>query len=288
MRYDDITKGLSTRLGTYPGNSTFGMSFLDQFRNANQGLGYLKQLRSDGEVSDEDAGQFDNLVSGVKGLKGSAIAGGIMSGLTAGTQIATNAMQAGQIADTTQQQNEIYDLSRVGSYGYNNFDEVARDYAYTNFNGPDINYKDIRGMNTGQKIANVGSSALSGAQAGMQVGGWVGALAGGLIGGGTSLWGVLAGDKKARTEEAFLNAQADMAASMANQNLTAANERILNNNNRQGAVHSIANGGKIERITIKQYADKVLGKTHQREMKCGGRITRTKGDGGTIIRIRAK
>lgn len=289
MEYKDLAKGFASAIGTYPGNSTFGMSFLDQYRDANKGIGYLRNIAKD-EPGMAGTEGYQNLLSGAKGMKGSAIAGGVLSGLTAGAQILNNAMQAGQISDTTQQQNQINDLSRVGTYGYNNFDEIARDYASTNFAVPDINYDDIRGMSTGEKIGNVGTSALSGAAAGMQIGGPWGAAIGGVIGAGASLFGILSGDKKARTEEAFLNAQADMAASMANDNLTAANERILNRNNRQGVIHAVAKGGKIERKspTIQEYANMVLSKPRRREMNCGGRIIRTRGEGGVTYRIRVK
>lgn len=290
LKYDEIAKNFGQRLGTFQGTNMFGMSFADQFRNANQGLGYLRDIQDKGLVSSKDQGQVNSLMAGAKGMKGQAIAGGAIAGLTAGTQILGNAFQAGQIADTSQQQNEINDLSRVGTYGYNNFDEIARDYASTNFAGPDINYDDIRGMSTGEKIGNIGSSALSGAAAGMQIGGPWGAAIGGVIGAGASLAGVLSGNKKARTEEAFLNAKADMAASMANENLTAANERLLDRNNRKGAVNSVAKGGCIERKspTIQEYANRVLAKPRRREMNCGGRITRMRREGGVTYRIRAK
>lgn len=287
LRYDEISKRLAQRLGEFPGNSTFGQSFYDQYRNANSGLGYLRSIEN--EVIPSDRGQYDNLVSGVKGLKGSAIAGGAIAGLTAGAQILNNATQAAQLEDTTQFENQLTDLSRVGSYGYNNFDEIARDYSRTNFN-PSISYDDIRGMSTGEKIGNVGSSALSGAAAGMQIGGPWGAAIGGVIGAGAGLAGILTGDRAASVKETFLNNQADIAAGMAQDNLNAAHERILNRNDRRGVVHAVAKGGQIERKSesIKAYADRVLSKPRVNNSKCGGRITRSYCDGGVKYRVRVK
>lgn len=284
--YKQLSKQFSDAIGTFGGNRAFGTSFMDQYRNANLGLQSLDGVTANDNLSQ---GQIDGLRSAAKGMKGSAIAGGVMAGVTGATQILSNALQAGQIQDTTQLHNQINDLGQIGAYNYNNFDQLANDYSMMSIT-PDISYDSIRGMNTGQKIANVGSSMMSGAAAGMQIGGPWGAAVGAVVGAGGSLAGILSGDKKAHIEEDFLNAQADMASSMAQNNLQAAHERISNNMNRQGAVHVVAKGGKIERKgqSVKDYANKVLAKPRQRSMECGGRITRSKACGGTMVRIRVK
>ena len=287
MKYDELSKGFERALGSYPGDRTFGTSFYDQYRNARSGIGYLKDIDTN-TLDDEAKAGYDKLLANAKGMKGSAIAGGVMAGVTGATQILTNAMQAGQIQDTTGIRNQLDDLSRVGSYGYNNFDELANEYANASIS-PDINYDDIRGMSAGQKVANVGSSALSGAAAGMQIGGPWGAAIGGVIGAGASLAGILSGNQKARIEENYLNSQARVSEASAMSNLEAAHENILDRNNRKGAINVVAKGGKIDRSqSITSYANKHFSKPRQKSYNCGGRITRTRGDGGVTIRIRIK
>lgn len=287
-RWDDITKGFNTALGTYPGNATFGQSFLDQYRNANAGIGFLRGVDTDNLKADEKA-QYGNFMSGAKGMKGDAIAGGVIAGLNGLASIGGSAIQASQINDTSGFSNQIDDLGRVGTFGYNNYDEIARDYQRTDFD-QSIDYDDIRGMSLGQKIGNVGTNALSGAATGMQIAGPWGALAGGVVGAGASLAGILSGDKKARTEEGFLNAKADMASDMALNNLNAAHERLADINDRKGVVNAVAKGGQIDRrqMTLKQFMDSKTRKPAVRSERSFGNITRSYCNGGVKFRIRAK
>lgn len=286
-RWDDITKGFNTALGTYPGNATFGQSFYDQYRNANQGIGFLERL------SDVDKKQFSGeigtLTAGAKGMKGDAIAGGVIAGLNGLASIGGSAVQASQINDTSGFSNQLDDLSRVGTFGYNNYDEIARDYQRTDLD-QSIDYDDIRGMSLGQKIGNVGTNTLSGAATGMQIAGPWGALAGGVVGAGASLAGILSGDQKARTEEGFLNAKADMASDMALNNLNAAHERLADISDRKGVMNSVAKGGQIDRrqMTLKQFMDSKTRKPAVRSERSFGNITRSYCNGGVKFRIRAK
>lgn len=287
-RWDDITKGFNTALGTYPGNATFGQSFYDQYRNANQGIGFLKGVNTD-NLTDDEKVQYGTMMAGARGMKGDAIAGGVIAGLNGLASIGGSAVQASQINDTSGFSNQIDDLSRVGTFGYNNYDEIARDYQRTNFD-QSIDYDDIRGMSLGQKIGNVGTNALSGAATGMQIAGPWGAAAGAVIGAGASLAGILSGDQKARTEEGFLNAKADMASDMALNNLNAAHERLADISDRKGVMNSVAKGGQIDRrqMTLKQFMDSKTRKPSVRSERSFGNITRSYCNGGVKFRIRAK
>ena len=288
MDYEELAKQYALAVGKYPGDPTFGTSFYDQYRGARSGMGYLRSL-TDEDKAGLQPGQYEGLMANAKGAQGSAIAGGIISGLSGASQILTTSLQATKINDTSSLQNQINDIGKVGLYNYNNFDEIANDYSLAK-NNVDINESDIRGMSGGQKAAAVGSSVLSGAATGLQIGGPWGALAGAVVGGVSSGLGIMAGDQKAKTQTAFLNAQADLATDMANQNLSAANERLLNRNNRKGAVNSVAKGGQIERRNkiLKAYAAKGLSGPKYKEHNTTGSIVSKKANGGTCVRLRVR
>lgn len=286
MDYSEYIKQVQNALGTYQGNSTFGQSFLDQYRNANAGLANARANFN--QLDEQSQAQAKGLQSGLKSMKGSAIAGGALSALSGISNIAGNVSRASQIADTSGIWNQIDDVSRIGAYNYNNFAQLANDYDNANFN-VDIDYDDIRGMNTGEKIGNVGGSVASGAMSGFQVGGLWGGIIGAAAGLGAGLGGVFAGDHRARIEENALKGQAAAATDMARQNLTAAHERISENNNRYNMVNSVAKGGQIQRRrqSILEYANKVTRTPIQRERRASG-IVSMKCNGGVMVRLKAK
>ena len=290
-KYEDIMKGFSGALGTYPGSPAFGQSFLDQYRNANRAYGFLNNYTENdlAGLKPAERANVDVWKAGSNAMRGEAVAGGIISGLNGLATIGAGALQASRINDTTGFSNQIDDLSRVGTYGYNNFDEIARDYQNTDFN-QSIDYDDIRGMSTGQKIGNVGTSALAGANTGMQIAGPWGAAAGAVIGAGASLAGILSGDRKAKIEEGFLNAKADIASDMALANLNAASERVSDRIDRKGVINAVADGGKIDRKsqTLLQFMESKSRKPRQRSEATLGRVTRSYCNGGVKFRIRAK
>ena len=268
----------------------YGQSFAGSYQDASR---RLEELRLAQAANDNDSWYgrndvADDFESALRAQRGQAIAGGIVTGLTGATTLLSNAFKDAQIRDTSMQEGIISDLGRAGNYNYNNYDQLANDYAQTNFN-PQFNYQDIRGMNTGQKIGSVGTSALSGAATGMQIGGPWGALAGLAIGGLTGLGGVIAGDNAAKTRQQSLNLQAQLASDAAQQNFAAAHERIGDNIHRQNAVNAVAEGGPIRRQqSIKEYADRVLGqKAVQRERKPSN-IQRIMTNGGCVYRVKVK
>jgi hypothetical protein len=224
----------------------------------------------------------------LRGQQQQAIAGGIVTGLTGATTLLSNAYKDAQIRDTSMQEGIISDLYNAGNYNYNNYDQLANDYAQTNFNN-NFNYQDIRGMTRGQQVGSVATSTLSGAATGLQIGGPWGALIGGGVGLLTGLGGVMTGNAAAHAKQDSLNLQADLAADAARQNFAAAHERIGDNIHRQNAVNAVAKGGRIQ--TIKDYADRVLGEKYKapkyREHHgYGGSVQRIKGENGLTIRFK--
>lgn len=280
-------RDISNYLADYApfGNGWGGTSWFDQYRNARRQQGALRNLYdtvADEGVSAED---YDYFNSGLKSVKGQAALGATIAGLQGAAQLAGGAISAAQLRDTSSIEGEIADLSRAGNYNYNNFEQLSNDYAQTDFN-PSFTYQDIRGMTTGQQVGNVATSALSGAATGFQIGGPWGALVGGVAGLGAGLGGVLTGNARARAKQNALEMDAMIAQDAAQENFQAAHERIREAQNRRGAVNMVANGGKIERkqLTMKEFADRVLTKKGAPAQK----IIRTKGEGGTIIRIKVK
>ena len=179
----------------------------------------------------------------------------------------------------------ISDLYNAGHQNYNNYDQLANDYAQVNFN-PQFNYGDIRGMSEGQQIGSVATSALSGATTGMQIGGPWGALVGGVIGLGTGLGGVLSGNDTAKTKLKSLKLQSSIAADTAQQNFAAAHERIGDNYHRQNAANVVAEGGFI-RQSVKEYTEKILNhKPRLRTHKGLSNVKRIPGEGGLTIRFK--
>ena len=266
----------------------YNQSFAGSYANVARQRGLLQDqdYLDKNKISNENAALYDQAL---RAQQGQAVAGGVVTGLTGATTLLSNAFKDAQIRDTSMQEGIISDLGRAGNYNYNNYDQLANDYAQTNFN-PQFNYQDIRGMTTGQQVGSVATSTLSGAMTGLQIGGPWGALVGGVIGLGTGLGGVLTGNSAARTRQESLNIQAQLAADAAQQNFAAAHERIGDNIHRQNAVNTVKYGGPISRQqSIREYADRVLrkGGPMQRERKPSN-VQRIMTNGGCVYRVKVK
>ncbi len=267
----------------------YNQSFAGSYANAARMRDLLadEDYRKQNNIGD---GQSNAIDQALRAQQGQAVAGGIITGLTGATTLLSNAFKDAQIRDTSMQENQIADLSRAGAYNYNNYDQLANDYAQTNFGGPNISYQDIRGMTKGQQAGSVATSTLSGAATGLQIGGPWGALIGGGVGLLTGLGGVFSGNAAAKTKQESLNLQAQLAADSAQQNFAAAHERIGDNIHRQNAVNAVKNGGPISRQqSIKEYAEKVLrkGGPMQRERKPSN-VQRIMTNGGCVYRVKVK
>ena len=251
-----------------------------------------RQLPSQYEIAANDNDSWYNFDregadKALQSQQGSAIAGGILAGLNGLTTIVSNIGQARKINDTSAYEGMIDDLYNAGNQNYNNYAQLSNDYAQLGYI-PDISAEEIRGMTTGQKIGNVGSSTLSGAMTGWQVGGVYGAIAGAAIGLGSGIGGVLAGDARARNKELALKNNALTASEVSRANMMSAHERIGDNMHRQNVANVVANGGSLKKQSITEFADSILSNRNSRKERNAQRITRTKGEGGTIIRIRVK
>lgn len=264
-------------------DNMYNQSFLGSYTNA------ARRRRSEEiAANDDDSGYL--MDQALRAQQGQAVAGGLITGLTGATTLLSNAFKDSQIRDTSMIEGQIDDLRNAGNYNYNNYDQLANDYAQTNFGGPNFSYQDIRGMTTGQQVGSVATSALSGAVTGLQIGGPWGALAGLAVGGLTGLGGVFAGNSRAKAQQEYLNLQSDMAAETAQQNFAAAHERIGDNIHRQNAINAVKYGGPISRQqSIQQFADRVLGKggCMQREHRPSN-VQRIMKNGGCVYRVKVK
>ena len=271
-------------------DNMYNQSFAGSYQDAARRRRELEEARrADKRTSLEIGDEYDVQDAALRAQQGQAVAGSLISGLTGATTLLSNAYKDAQIRDTSMQEGIISDLGNSGNYNYNNYDQLANDYAQTNFN-PWFGYDDIRGMTTGQQIGSVGTSLLSGASTGMQIGGLPGAIIGGGIGLLTGLGGVFAGNESARIKQESLNLQADIAADNARRNFAAAHERIGDNIHRQNAINAVKYGGPISRQqSIKEYADKVLRKSGpmQRERKPSN-VQRIMTNGGCVYRVKVK
>lgn len=270
------------------GGGVFGTSFADEWRNANAGLRELSSIKDiDGNpLRDSDR---NLLQSGMRSMKGNALVGAAMTGLTGIAQLLGNASQYADIGDTSSYQSRIGSIYDIGTANYNNFDQLANDYNEAQ-NSISFDKDEIRGMNAGQKWGALGSSVLSGASTGAAIGGPWGALAGGLVGAGTAAYGILSGNKRAETEYAILDNNAKQAASAARLNLDAAHDRVSDMNFRTSVSNFAKRGGQIERKqqTLAEFADRVLKAQHTSDRTHSAGIVHKKCNGGTMVRIKTR
>lgn len=269
-------------------DNMLNQSFYGAYKNAARERDWLHDPDNLWYASnDNDSGvKYDEYL---KDQQNNAVVGGLVTGLTGATTLLSNAYKDAQIRDTSMQERAIDDLRRAGNLNYNNYDQLASDYAQTDFGGPNYSYQDIRGMTTGQQVGSIATSALSGAATGLQIGGLWGGLAGLVIGGATGLGGVMSGNAAAHAKQDYLALQSDLAADSAHRNYAAAHERIGDNIHRQNAVNAVRNGGEIRRQSIQQFADRVLnkGRSIQREKASSG-VQRIMKNGGCVYRVKVK
>ena len=143
--------------------------------------------------------------------KGVAIGNKVGAVASAVTDIAKAGLSNAQIADTSGIQNEI-DKARSYVVQANDNDALMSEWgAFTPMKS--IDWRDIRGGSTGQKIGNTIGATASGASSGFTVGGPVGAVVGGVIGLGSAIGGWFGGNRKAKNKASSLNKQINIANS---------------------------------------------------------------------------
>lgn len=261
---------------------SFSNSFIGQMHGSGNKLRDLKEQRKSGILTDEQYAE-------AAGAAGDELAGGIMSGVSAGlsgvSSLLGGMMKSMEIADTSEYHNQIDDLSRLGSGNYGSYDQIMSDYGRLN----DISLPDfqaIRGMTDGEKAGSVISSTLTGASTGLTVGGPWGAAAGAVIGLGTGLAGIFSGDAKARNEQKGLMLDAQLAQTNAKRNLDSALENQANYQFRSGLSHVARDGGKISRQqSLEEFAARALRKPKVRASELRG-FVRQHAEGGTMIRFK--
>ena len=281
MIEDELRKYLAENYGTYGQNRLFGPSYADQFRNAAAGLRALDESGADGALKDKYSSAF-------KSQQASAVLGGGIAAINGLTSILGTRQSLASTNDTDWYDNQVNQLYDVGRTNYDSFDQLASDYTRLGYT-PDITFNDVRGMNTGQKIAGVGSSVLSGVTSGYQVGGIYGAIAGGLIGFGTGVEGWVSGDEEAKNKVNISKNNAANANEVAMVNLDAAGERHKEYKFRNAVPNVKEEGGIISRQKlISDFARRVYTNQKQNDRTHSAGFKRKKTEGGTMVRIKMK
>lgn len=280
MTEEELRELLAQNYGTYGQNRLFGPTYSDQYNNAAAGLRTLK----DADVSDTIRQKYEDVF---KSQQSSAIMGGALTAVNGLTSILGTRQSLANTNDTDWYDNQVNQLYDVGRTNYDSFEQLASDYTKLG-RTPDISYNDVRGMNTGQKIAGVGSSTLSGAMSGWQVGGLYGAIAGGLFGFGAGVDGWISGDQEARNKVSISRNNAANANEVATINLGAADERYKDYKFRSAVPGIKREGGPIRTRSITEFAESVLNKQKSNDRTHSAGFVRRKAEGGTMVRIKVK
>ena len=286
MNERELYTRLQPYLNTYQGGK-LGTSYLDQFNNAKLAQGELDSLVANNELTKDDQ-LYKVWNSNLGAQRQGAIAGGALSIANGLGNIWNSVKSLSDIEDTSAYDQQIYDIGNIGTAGYGSYGQLQDDYqrlADSNFS---VNYDDIRGADTGQMIGDTLSATMAGASAGFSVGSGWGALAGGIIGLGAGIGGIIAGNMKAKKEQARLKNDALLATNSARRNLASAGEGVRRYNFRSGVAHSAAQGGQIERkqLTMQEFADRILNRQRRSDVTHSARLVTQRCKGGVIVRLK--
>lgn len=235
----DIAKMLGQLTSTYGGNNP---TFLDQYRNSQFGQTWLDARRPD--MSEQDYALYSSQMGS---SMGSAALGGLSATLTGLTGIAGMAGENASLAETPQYDSAINNMRNVGTGNYYSFNDINNEYNRMGQIDTSVDYDEIRGGSTGQRIGNTLNSTVTGAMTGLTVGGPWGALAGAVVGLGSGIGSWIAGNVRAKEKERQYKFDAKLATEDATRNLNAASERVNNYQFRNGVSHRVAEGGDIQR-----------------------------------------
>ena len=225
---------------------------------------------------------------GEAGAAGASFGGGNWLGMASGmmggiTTIINNTKELASIADTSQQWNTIKDIGNVGQYGYSNYGQILNDYDLYNLQ-PNLNYDDIRGGSTGERVGLVAQNTLEGFMAGAQTGNpWV-AIGGAAVGLGAGIGGWLTGDEKARLEKTMLTQDTSRAKNIGYRNISAGIDNLQDYTFRNSLRNIAKEGGKM--TTVKDFANRVLSKGKSNDATRSSGIIRERVDGGVKIKIK--
>ena len=262
---------------------SFNNSFLGGMNASGNKLRDLKRQLNDGILTQE---QYNDAASAANAEMSSSIMGGATSLMSGIGSLASGLMSSMKLGDTTKYHNQIAGLSNLGTGQYNSYEQLYQDYdRLGSLTLP--TFKEIRGMNDGQKVGSVFSSALTGATTGLTVGGPWGALAGGVVGLGTGLLGVFEGDANARNEQKAIRLDSQYAMETGSRNLSAADERLKQYQFNSGLSRTMERGGKISRHqSLEEFAARALRKPRVRMSEPTARVIREHCKGGTIVRFK--
>lgn len=145
--------------------------------------------------------QFSNAFKG--GNIGSTI------GSTGGAvgSIAQAGISNAQIADTSGIESQI-EAQKNMTAGASSNEDLLNEWGSWTKAKDDYTWRDVRGGNTGQRLAGTLGAAGQGAATGASVGGPVGAIVGGVAGLGSAIGGWLGGNRKAKRKARRLNREA--------------------------------------------------------------------------------
>lgn len=253
--------------GTMDGNS-----FLGQWNNAQARIDKLNSLYG-GDITDENA---RNALSTLRASKASAAIGGGLAAMQGLTGILGDAGTLAGIGDTQGIENNIGDVRAIGSSGIGDWSQLSQAYSDLGNADTDVSYSDVRGASRGERVGQIGSSALSGAAAGAQIDPILGTAFGGAAGFVGGLVGNMMGNSYTRAKERSLNMEGQLAQDAAMENLGGAQERLADSGWRSSVQRRAAVGGFIRRR---------LGGAHATEGP-SGRITGTRCKGGLMVRIK--
>lgn len=257
-------------------------NFIGQFNNALDGLKTLDDLYI------SDAAIRQKFKSALNNTAYTAAVGGASTLASGLTSIFGNVDSITSTQDASQQHRMINDIKNVGTNDYTSYTNVFDDYNKLSTLNPDLSYGAIRGGSTGQRIANIGSSTLSGALAGLQLGGPVGAAVGGAVGLGASIGGLAYGNSLAKAQQGLLQNKLDYANKVAHLNITGNIDRLANRQFRQNYSNRADYGGYIERrqLDLSEFSDKALKRQRNANRTHSAFLVRRFVDGGTLIRIK--
>ena len=171
--------------------------------------------------------------------------GGTIGGIASSVNTIANAsIQNAQIADTSDIKSNIKQAQTYKVQANTN-DDLMREWS-TYSPMDTVNWKDLRGGSTGQRIGNTLTAVGSGVLTGAMVGGPIGAIVGGVVGLGSSVAGWAAGKRKAKKRAKKLNYQIHAAN---NKNLIAFEDKaksIDTQNDLRAMANFSAFGGPID------------------------------------------
>ena len=214
------------------------------------------------------------------------INGMITSGLGALNGISgilSPAFAASKTRETPVFNSNLNAIRAAGTMDYSNYNQLMRSYNdFNNSIGQD--YTVVRGMNDGQKIGTIGSSALSGAMTLGSIVPGIGHAAGAAIGGAIGAFGVATGDTIAYNNTRTDNNNVRLAQYDASLNTVHQADKLADSDYRFAQTHVAKNGGQIQREqeTLEHFANRVLGRKGSILPK------RTMCKGGVMVKIRTK